>query len=152
MLSVPIFLPEQGNDLPKAGISLSGGDWGEGSPHSSLFCCYLVSHNPARCIRHHFTPLPSHALGPFTPLSLQQRDGFGLPDKGEQARVISGQTAPWLLPGQGSVPHPYPHTPRATEQELVPPSLGLQEGKRQILLARLSNLLIVFIYIYLHLY
>lgn len=46
------------------------------------------------------------------------------------------------------MPHRYPHTPGATEQELLPPSLGLQEGKRKILLARLSNLLIVFIYIY----
>lgn len=39
---------------------------------------------------HHFTPLPSHALGPFTPLSLQQPSGFGLPDKGEQAQSYLG--------------------------------------------------------------
>lgn len=84
--SVPIFLPEQANDLPKAGIFLiwRGEDWGKGSPHSRILLpCTSQPLHGAFC--HYFTSLPSHALGPFTPLSLWQPDGFGLPDKGEQA-------------------------------------------------------------------
>lgn len=69
--SVPIFLPEQANDLPKAGIFLiwRGEDWGKGSPHSRILLpCTSQPLHGAFC--HYFTSLPSHALGPFTPLSL----------------------------------------------------------------------------------
>lgn len=95
--SVPIFLPERVNDLPKAGVFLiwRRGDWGEGSPHSSLFCCYLVPHNP--CTVHFTTTLhlsPPMHLDLSPPYLSGSQMGLDCLIREGRHRVISGQTAP----------------------------------------------------------
>lgn len=139
-LQCPFFYQITWMICPKQALSLSGGHWGEGSPHSRLFCCYLGPHNPCRVHFATFLHLSPPMHLDLSPSYLWQPDGFGLPDKGEQApSYLELSLGVKLYSSCCQARDLCPtDTPRAIEQELLPPSLGLQEGKRQILLARLK--------------
>lgn len=124
-LQCPFLCQSKRLICPKQAFPLPGGDWAEATPNSGYFVVTLFLPAPARCTWHHSAPLPSVHLDLSPPYLCDSQMGLDCLIREERRhRVISGQTAPELLPGQRSVPH---RCPGATE--LLPPSLGLQEGK-----------------------
>lgn len=106
LTSVHIFLPEQAF-YPKQAFSFSGGEGtAAGAPHVHYFVVTLYLTTPlcgAFCtILHLFPPMHLDLSPPY--LSDSQM-GLDCLIRESRDRVISGQTAPRLLPGQRSVPH-----------------------------------------------
>lgn len=104
--SVPIFVPEQAPAVPKAGVFPVWRGLGRGLPCSRLFPRYLVPHSPCTL---HLAPFCTSPLAHLDlSLSYLSESQMGLDcliREESRHRVIWGQTAPELLPGQRSVPH-----------------------------------------------